>query len=158
MEGVYKPVNVNQKRFLCDTCDRWYHTKCEGINDPLYSRLSKSSNLWSCANCALPKFDSLFIESIQPTSAVASPTSLVFSHSSFNITNLNVHSFMGHLEQVTEFVSTHSPDILAMSETWLDSSVEDLLLEIPGFNIHRKYRHCHGGGVAIYTNVTLKCK
>ena len=45
--------------------------------------------------------------------------------------------------------------LATMSETWLDSSVKDSLLAIPGFNIHRKDRHHDGGGVAIYTNVSL---
>ena len=59
---------------------------------------------------------------------------------SFTFTHLNVCSLFQHLDQVTEFAETASPDILALSETWLDSSVDDFMLSIPGFTIHRADR------------------
>ena len=77
---------------------------------------------------------------------------------SFTFTHLNVRSLFRHLDQVTEFAETASPDILALSETWLDSSVDDSMLFIPGFTIHRADRHRHGGGVCIYVCNSLTCR
>lgn len=69
-------------------------------------------------------------------------------------THLNVHSLLGHLDQVTEFVTTTSPDIMASSETCVDDS----RLTIPGFTIHRAVCHRHVGGVCIYVHNSLTCK
>ena len=55
------------------------------------------------------------------------------------------------------FVNSYSPDILALSETWLDSSVDDSLVAIPGYRVYRSDRHRHGGGVCMYVNDSLKC-
>lgn len=54
-------------------------------------------------------------------------------------------------------------DILSLSETWLDGTVEDTLLVIEGYNFYRLDRSLQsdsgrlkrGGGLAIYAK--LKC-
>ena len=76
----------------------------------------------------------------------------------FNIVHLNIRSLLGHLDQVIEFAETTAPDILALSETWLDASADDSMLAIPGFTVHRADRHRHGGGVCIYVRNCLTCR
>ena len=44
----------------------------------------------------------------------------------------------------------NSFDILAISETWLSDKIPNELVNIPGFNVYRKDRPSHGGGVLIY--------
>ena len=76
----------------------------------------------------------------------------------FQIIHLNVRSLPGHLDEVTEFANSSCPDILALSETWLDSGVEDSLVSIPGFTIHRTDHNRHRGGVAVYVSDSLMAK
>jgi len=40
--------------------------------------------------------------------------------------------------------------VLSINETWLDNSITDSALYIPGFNIFRNDRNRNGGGVALY--------
>ena len=49
----------------------------------------------------------------------------------------------------------YSPDILGLSETWPDPTMDDSLVSIPGFNVFRVDRHRHGGGVAVFVNDKL---
>ena len=47
-------------------------------------------------------------------------------------------------------------DIIALSETFLDDSINDDDLHLPGFyNPFRRDRNRHGGGVCIYVKTTL---
>ena len=54
-------------------------------------------------------------------------------------------------------MSTHRPDVLAISETWLDTSVGDGEIHIPGYSLFRSDRNRCGGGVAIYCADHLPC-
>ncbi|XP_053398333.1 uncharacterized protein LOC123552572 [Mercenaria mercenaria] len=38
-------VTWTQKGILCDTCEQWYHTDCQGIGDSTYDRLSDSRSI-----------------------------------------------------------------------------------------------------------------
>ena len=47
-------------------------------------------------------------------------------------------------------------DILAVSETWFNSTISDDEVGITGYNLHRKDRvSCRGGGVALYVKSTI---
>ena len=44
----------------------------------------------------------------------------------------------------------HNPDLIVITETWLDHSIPDSFLSVPGYNILRCDRDSNGGGVAFY--------
>ena len=49
--------------------------------------------------------------------------------------------------------------MLTLSETWLNSSITNLVLEIPGYNFYRIDRNTKtGGGVGVYVLQTYKVK
>lgn len=48
--------------------------------------------------------------------------------------------------------------VLSVNETWLDSSIPDANIFIPGYNVHRRDRTTHGGGVCLYIRNTLQYK
>ena len=49
-------------------------------------------------------------------------------------------------------------DILTISESWLNSSVADVEVEFPGYNLFRLDRDYKvGGGVCVYVNSSFKC-
>ena len=50
------------------------------------------------------------------------------------------------------------PDIVCLTETWLDNGITNDELSIPDFNLIRLDRNRHGGGVALYINVNFAFK
>ena len=77
------------------------------------------------------------------------------------VIHVNTRSLLRHFDDVASlvsFVSTHCPQILALSETWLDSLVKDSELLLPRYCLFRYDRNrCGGGGVAIYCIDSLSC-
>lgn len=47
------------------------------------------------------------------------------------------------------------PDILTLSQSWLDNSVLDNEFALADYSLHRKDRNCHGGGIAMYLKSSL---
>jgi hypothetical protein len=49
------------------------------------------------------------------------------------------------------------PDIIAITETWLDSSISDTVCNLPSYSVIRKDRQIGiGGGVMFYINNNLR--
>ena len=83
------------------------------------------------------------------------------SHNRLKLFHLNVQSVKNrnHLVQVRELVVNEKPDILALSETWLNSSITNTEVNIQGYNIYRLDRkHKKGGGICIYVRNDFKSK
>ena len=75
--------------------------------------------------------------------------------------HLNIQSIKNrnHLIQIRELISDNKVDVLAISETWLNSSISNAEVEIQGYKIHRLDRkRKRGGGVCIYIRNNLKSK
>ena len=132
-----KPVKNNQKGLQCNRCDVWYHAKCELVSNNVYDLLSNTNNEWFCGYCSLPPLsDSFFLPSTSSNSSVStSPeSSICLDESTCNlpppgppgllIVHLNIRSLLYHLDEL------HQPDIVAVSETWLDSTVHNEELSI----------------------------
>ena len=156
-----KAVRWNQKGVQCDGCDKWHHTSCIDMPASEYFSLSESNISWLCPACSssAPTSQASWpaADKSAPVMSTSPPLEAAAWSSNFSIVHLNVRSLLGHFDQVLEFVNSYSPDILALSETWLDSSVDDSLVAIPGFRVYRSDRHRHGGGVCMYVNDSLKC-
>jgi len=71
----------------------------------------------------------------------------------------NARSILPKLDELTALLSTTSADLVAITETWLHDDIDDGLLEINGFDIHRKDRiDSRGGGVCLYVNNDISTK
>ena len=73
------------------------------------------------------------------------------------LVHLNARSVVQHFDDIVCLVSSTRPEILALSETWLDSSVGDGELYLPGYTLFRCDRSRCGGGVAMYCADHLTC-
>ena len=62
----------------------------------------------------------------------------------------NATSLFPKLDHLKAECSLLNPDIICITEIWLDDSITDNELRIPGFNLVRLDRNHHGGEVAIY--------
>ena len=69
----------------------------------------------------------------------------------------NIRSLRGKMDELNILVS-HCPNlhILAFTETWLDNSISDGEVSLPGYSIFRSDRtNGRGGGIAVYVKETL---
>jgi hypothetical protein len=73
------------------------------------------------------------------------------------VIHLNTRSLIRHFDDVACLLSSERPHILALSETWLDCSVSDEQIHLPGYNVFRSDRSRNGGGVALYCIDVLPC-
>ena len=62
-----------------------------------------------------------------------------------------------HFILIKDVVLAKKFDILCISESWLDDSISDIELDIPGYDIHRLDRtNTLGGGVCTFVKQNLK--
>ena len=83
------------------------------------------------------------------------------SANNLKIGHLNVRSLKNreHLQLVKHTISQNKFDVLTLSETWLNCSITDLELEIPGYDLYRIDRNTKpGGAVGVYARQTYKVK
>lgn len=63
---------------------------------------------------------------------------------------MNICSLRNNIQEISEIISEWDLHIIAISETHLDTTINNALLNIDGYNIFRSDRNISGGGVAIY--------
>lgn len=72
-----------------------------------------------------------------------------------NVGHLNARSVKNKIEEVTSLLHNFDIDILALTETWLNQSIEDVNINIDNYNLTRldrqsESRNSRGGGLMIY--------
>ena len=72
--------------------------------------------------------------------------------------SLNTFHMMTHFDELKLFIETNKPDIIGISETKLDKTINDCDICVPGYCVIRKERNCYGGGVLMYLNESLNVK
>ena len=82
-----------------------------------------------------------------------------FSICQMNINSLYVRSNQDPSYKLDEIysrfcVSDHY-DVICLTETWLNPSIPDMVIELPGYSLHRRDRADGYGGVAIYIDVNV---
>ena len=76
-------------------------------------------------------------------------TSRNVSNSKFQIVHLNIRSLLHHIDELRHFAVQSEPDIIVLSETWIDYTIMDNEVLIEGYSVHRKDHNHQGGGIAI---------
>ena len=71
--------------------------------------------------------------------------------------HVSVRSLFRHFDDLTSLASAERPHFIAISETWLDSSVTNNEIHLAGYNLFRFDCNCSGGGVAVYCSDYLSC-
>ena len=76
-----------------------------------------------------------------------------------HILYFNAHCLLPKTEELRALCATNPPDIVCVVETWVDNSILDCELNIPGYSIVRHDRNKHGGGVFMFINnkLSLSC-
>jgi len=80
------------------------------------------------------------------------------STAGLRVAHLNCHSLLSITDEVFDLIVRNSIDVFAITETWLDSSIEDSEIFSYSFpiNIVRNDRNHHGGGVAFLVTSRVK--
>lgn len=71
-------------------------------------------------------------------------------NNSFNFFHINVRSLLPKIDQIGHIVKSLNVDCLSVNETWLDKSIDDSEISLPGYLVFRSDRNRSGGGVALY--------
>ncbi|CAB3988901.1 RNA-directed DNA polymerase from transposon BS, partial [Paramuricea clavata] len=82
------------------------------------------------------------------------PVSNIKALKGFKIAALNIASLVSHIDELKMVMSSQTLDILAINETRLDSTIAHKDISIIGYNVVRKDRNRHGGGVLLYVKET----
>lgn len=101
-----------------------------------------------------PRTDQL--SSNQSTDSTPSPITVQSDKSQLKWGLTNLRSIMNKSYELEAFVSTYTPDIFCVCETWLTADTPSGLCCPTGYTIIRKDRPTRGGGVAIFLSNKLK--
>ena len=64
---------------------------------------------------------------------------------------LNVRSIVNEIDHIRELFVNFGVNLILISVTWLTNQVDDVLIDIPGFNFYRQNRlRSRGGGLLTY--------
>ena len=74
----------------------------------------------------------------------------VFENKGMPFVHLNVNSLLNKIDELRTIVKKSKASVFGITETKIDSSINDEELNIDGYNIIRSDRNRHGGGVACY--------
>ena len=69
----------------------------------------------------------------------------------FKTMALNIFSLVPRLDELRIFVSEQRPNIICITETKIDSTIDNSHVGIDDYVVVRNDRNRHGGGVAMYT-------
>ena len=144
-----KTIRKNQGIATYVVCTQPYHLKC------LSAEFEYSSKCDMCFNNAkdpMPHEDLIetAIHGFAELSEAVNQRGLKFLHQ-------NIRSLRGKMDELNILVS-HCPKlhILAFTETWLDNSISDGEVSLPGYSIlESDLTNGRGGGIAVYVNETL---
>lgn len=170
-----KNVTARSKAINCDGCNKWIHIKCtREITNNIYDKLlNEEIQLnYQCDACSLaelpfPNLDDIGLENRDETATgengacpapfpggVAWADSDVFrdflKNKGLHILHANARSLLPKVADVKLILQRTSAAVLAITETWLDSTVSDNEIAIDGYSVLRRDRNRHGGGVCFY--------
>ena len=63
-----------------------------------------------------------------------------------------------NIDEFRMYALNHQHDIICVNETWLDNTVNNHEVELDGYDLVRKDRNRHGGGVAMFIRSTINYK
>ena len=148
--------------------------KCQGITIPKNHSCNLPKNLiclFEFLLVCLHYFESVFIFLLTLTyiflllqchgEIKLNPGPQKLKAKSFLVSHWNLNSLFAHnfskLTQLKAYISMYKHDFICLSETYLDSTIPDSLLEIDGYNLVRAdhSNNIKRGGVCIYYKESL---
>ena len=160
-----KGFNYRSKFITCNRCSQRVHSRCLGLAKDQSDILVNAQNQsFVCNYCNMEDLpflcedypeDDPEIDQDLPTDS--EDNFQCFSRKGLHFIHLNVRSLVHKLEQIKRIAELSKATVMCFTETWLDESVSDSEINIPGYNVVRNDRSTHGGGVCMYirTNISF---
>ena len=161
-----KGVTRASKAVSCDVCNQWTHVKCSSsVTLTKYESCVRSGGeiAFICDGCAfssLPFIDDAGVSTAignssppipNPSSPLLScPIPTILNQKGLHFLHANVRSLIPKIPEIRLLLSRTKTAVFAATETWLDSSINDGEIHIPGYNVVRRDRNRNGGGVALF--------
>lgn len=178
-------VTYEDKGVECETCGLWFHAQCQSIDAQSYENLKDANAHWYCAICGNPNSLTAYdLHGVDWPSTSPADDCLSFSFCSMpsesnfhpqhcstptrsnqqnkwknrplRILNINFRSADGKKSSMPLLLDTLKPDIIIGTETWLDSNIFDREILPDFYQLYRKDRSRHGGGVLLAVRSNLK--
>ena len=156
-------ANVFSSLQVYDVCEENVRTgNNDGINicDNVFSkqtydakkccgrRRNKNNLLSNCENNS--NFAKLEGNSTQTNTSESLPATNDRLKKGIKICHLNAQSLLSCFDELKLWLQSKSYNIITLSETWIDDTVHNSEIHIPGYVCERKDRNRHGGGTAVY--------
>ena len=74
----------------------------------------------------------------------------IFGKKGLHFMHLNIRSLIPKLAEVRSLIQQTGAAVVAISETWLDETVQDAEVDVDGYSVIRQDRNRQGGGVLLY--------
>ena len=83
-----------------------------------------------------------------------------FSESGLKVASLNVNRLIGKLDQIKMCIDKHTPDVFGLCETFLNSNVDNRMVQHENYITERKDRLSgkSGGGILCYVRENIQYK
>lgn len=78
-------------------------------------------------------------------------------HTNLKLISLNARSLLPKMDLLRALCSVKAYDIISVQESWLNSTINDFEIAIPGYTIFRKDRSQRYGGITVYVQNDIKC-
>ena len=157
----------SHKAVQCDKCEMWVHNKCSLVSDNQYENIQNSNCSWICPKCDFNFSDSFFSDQLNleeqnriaplsndsscGTKTCGPGTNKNKFISGLKFSSININSIRGKKLELLAFLDLHQPQIVAIQETKIDSTIStsELFPETCPYNVYRKDRTLDGGGVML---------
>ena len=150
----------------CDGCLNWTHLDCTDLTLKEYREKKGISFAWLCKNCREDEMEPGIEQNPYPNKAPEIPIKKLAGKKGL-VLHLNCRSVNGKIDEIKHLLHVNKPDILILTETWLNDSNPKGTLCFKGYKHYRKdrsqifkqkYKKNNGGGVAIVYKDNLKLK
>ena len=164
-----KEIKSKEQAISCDLCERWTHRKCSDMSISNYNKYKKKRNFpWVCNTCRKDEViitDKLDIHQLKESQLPDSFQIITRKNKEILIIHLNCRSIVNKEEELQRIIDELDPDIICLTETWMDDSVPQnscipdgykIIRKDRGENYKQKYGRNKGGGIAILHKEHIK--
>ena len=153
------PVSNEDDGLLCEVCLNWNHRTCANMSLSEYYHWSTIEDGWICQRCERDCFPfhsvSHLTSSLDSSSTTSSTAPIQHPSTHLKVFSFNARSILPNIDQLRSLCFLEHFDVVAVCDTWLSANILDSEISIDGYNLIRKDRNRHGGGVLLYINCAI---
>lgn len=75
-----------------------------------------------------------------------------------HLCHINSQSLLNKMDEFREIFDDSGVDIVCISETWFDRTLQDSFIAVNGYRVFRSDRSTYAGGVAMFVKSNIHCK